>query len=79
MIYFGCLVLRAERVIIHSPLFRPSQNPVKNLLRKRGRKATDVDVSKMSEADIIRLFNENKRMKEEIEELKKELQMGNEE
>ena len=79
MIFSGCLVLRAERVIIHSPLFRPSQNPVKNLLRKRGRKATDVDVSKMSEADIIRLFNENKRMKEEIEELKKELQMGNEE
>ena len=71
MIFSGCLVLRAERVIIHSPLFRPSQNPVKNLLRKRG--------SKMSEADIIRLFNENKRMKEEIEELKKELQMGNEE
>ena len=60
-------MLRAERVIIHSPLFRPSQNPVKNLLRKRGRKASDVDMSKMSEADIIRLFNEN-NMKTELEE-----------
>lgn len=67
MIYFGCLVLRAERVIMHSPLFSPSQNPVKNLFCKRGRKASDVDMSKMSEADIIRLFNEN-NLKTKLEE-----------
>ena len=52
---------------MHSPLFSPSQNPVKNLFCKRGRKASDVDMSKMSEADIIRLFNEN-NLKTKLEE-----------